>query len=240
MTLNVFPAFAVPMAEVFHPEPAALNKALMQLILTLEAQGGGYRNPDPVVHQPAGLFESEFDFFVRDEPCVQQLRGWVWSSLGEFLRDINPSLAGGTQGLRIASQTWFHVTRDGGYFGYHNHPMASWSGVYCVSDGEPSPNYSNNGCLVFPHPQIATNTFMDAAQRDPALAFQPRQLRAHAETGPVGPVPVLARSLRHSVLRSPRADDGCLQRMVQSRLSPGAGHLDSLETRPRDSVQTNL
>lgn len=162
MTLNVFPAFAVPMAEVFHPEASALNTALMQLILALEAQGGGYRNPDPVVHQPAGLFESEFDFFARDEPCVHQLRGWVWSSLGEFLRNINPSLAAGTQGLRIASQTWFHVTRDGGYFGYHNHPMASWSGVYCVSDGEPSPDYSNNGCLVFPHPQIATNTFLDA------------------------------------------------------------------------------
>ena len=162
MTLNVFPAFAVPMAEVFHPEASALNTALMQLILALEAQGGGYRNPDPVVHQPAGLFESEFVFFARDEPCVQQLRGWVWSSLGEFLRNINPSLAAGTQGLRIASQTWFHVTRDGGYFGYHNHPMASWSGVYCVSDGEPSPDYSNNGCLVFPHPQIATNTFLDA------------------------------------------------------------------------------
>ncbi len=163
MTMNMFPAFAVPMAEVFHPEPAALNTALMQLILALEGQDGGYCNPDPIVHQPKGLFESEFDFFARDEPCVQQLRGWVWSSLGEFLRDINPSLAGGTQGLRIASQTWFHITRDGGYFGYHNHPMASWSGVYCVSDGEPSPDYSNNGCLVFPHPQIATNTFLDAA-----------------------------------------------------------------------------
>ncbi len=163
MTLNVFPAFAVPMAEVFHPEPSALNAALMQLILALETQGGGYRNPDPLVHQPEGLFESEFEFFARDEPCVHALRAWVWGALGEFLRDINPSLAGGTQGLQIASQTWFHITRDGGYFGYHNHPMASWSGVYCVSDGEPSPDYSNNGCLVFPHPQIASNAFMDAA-----------------------------------------------------------------------------
>ena len=163
MTLNVFPAFAVPMAEVFHPAPSALNAALMPLILALEAQGGGYRNPDPLVHQPEGLFESEFAFFARDEACVHALRTWVWGALGEFLRDINPSLAGGTQGLQIASQTWFHITRDGGYFGYHNHPMASWSGVYCVSDGEPSADYSNNGCLVFPHPQIATNIFMDAA-----------------------------------------------------------------------------
>lgn len=162
MSLNVFPAFAVPMAETFHPEPAALNEALMRVILALEAQGAGYRNPDPVVHQPDGLFESEFDFFAREEDCVQALRSWVWGSLGEFLRNINPDLAEGTRGLRIASQTWFHLTRDSGYFGYHNHPMASWSGVYCVSDGQPDPDYSNNGCLVFPHPQMAVNTFLDA------------------------------------------------------------------------------
>lgn len=163
MPLNVFPAFAVPMADHQHPEPAALNAALMRLVLALEAQGAGYRNPDPVVHQPEGLFESDFDFFAREDACVLELRAFVWSSLGEFLRNINPSLAGGMQGLRIASQTWFHVTRDGGYFGYHNHPMASWSGVYCVSAGEPDPAYSNNGCLVFPHPQMAANTFLDPA-----------------------------------------------------------------------------
>jgi len=163
MSLNVFPAFAVPMAERFHPEPTALNAELMQVILALEAQGAGYRNPDPVVHQPDGLFESEFDFFAREEACVQELRGWVWGSLGEFLRNINPDMAEGTRGLRIASQTWFHLTRDGGYFGNHNHPMASWSGVYCVSDGQPDPDYSNNGSLVFPHPQMAVNTFLDAA-----------------------------------------------------------------------------
>lgn len=163
MPVNVFPAFATPMAEVFHPDPSALNAALMPLVLALEAQGAGYRNPEPVMHQPRGLFESEFDFFARDETCVQELRGFVWSSLGEFLRNINPNLSGGTQGLQIASQTWFHVTRDGGYFGYHNHPMASWSGVYCVSDGDPDPDYSNNGCLVFPHPQMAVNTFLDPA-----------------------------------------------------------------------------
>lgn len=161
MTVNVFPAFAVPMAEVLYPDSDVLNTALMRLILALETQVGGYRNPDPVVHQPHGLFESQFDFFTRDELCVQQLRGWVWSSLAEFLRNINPTLADGIRGLQIASQTWFHVTRDGGYFGYHNHPMASWSGVYCVSDGEPTPGYSNNGCLVFPHPQLSTSIFLD-------------------------------------------------------------------------------
>ncbi|MCC7248376.1 MAG: hypothetical protein IT473_07115 [Lysobacter sp.] len=163
MPVTVHPAFAVPFGEAHHPEPDALNAKLQALILELEAQGAGYRNPDPVVHQPEGLYESEFEFFGREEPCVQELRQWVWPSLAEFIRSINPTVAENPAGLRIASQTWFHVTRDGGYFGYHNHPMASWSGVYCVSDGDPDPARSNNGCLVFPHPLTAGNAFIDAA-----------------------------------------------------------------------------
>lgn len=166
MNLTVFPAFAVPMAEATYPDPGALNRELGGLIRRLEAEGAAHRNPDPVVHQPEGLYESEFEFFARQDPCVVALRAWVWSQLGEFLRNINPGMANGFAGLRIASQTWFHLTRPGGYFGYHNHPMASWSGVYCVDDGQPDPGRSNNGCLVFPHPNPAVNTFIDPANAE--------------------------------------------------------------------------
>jgi uncharacterized protein (TIGR02466 family) len=171
MPVTVHPAFAVPFGEVFHPQPEALNADLHSLILALEARGTAYRNPDPVVHQPDGLFESEFEFFGREEPCVQQLRQWVWSTLAEFIRSINPSFASQPAGLRIASQTWFHVTREGGYFGYHNHPMASWSGVYCVADGDPDHSRSNNGCLVFPHPLTAANAYIDPANASLAWPF---------------------------------------------------------------------
>ncbi len=185
MAVTIHPAFAVPFGECFHPEPAALNAALRELILQLEAQGAGYRNPDPVVHQPQGLFESRFEFFGREEHCVQLLRAWVWPALAEFIRNVNPEMAEHPGSVQMASQTWFHVTRSGGYFGYHNHPMASWSGVYCVADGEPSPGVSNNGCLVFPHPLSAANSYIDAAnsalrwpftQGNFALALKPGQL----------------------------------------------------------------
>lgn len=185
MAINVFPAFAVPFGDVMHPQPAALNARVLSRIRALEAQGAAYRNPDPVVHQPEGLFESEFEFFAQPDEAVQALRAWVWTALAEFIRELNPQMAEGMRGLRIASQTWFHVTRDGGYFGYHNHPMASWSGVYCVADGEPSPDVGNNGCLVFPHPLTAANAFIDPTnstlrwpftQGNFVLALKPGQL----------------------------------------------------------------
>ena len=38
--------------------------------------------------------------------------------------------------MLISSDSWFHVTRRGGFFALHNHPNASWSGVYCVDPGK--------------------------------------------------------------------------------------------------------
>lgn len=163
MGLNIHSAFAVPFAEIRHPSPSRLNSQLETLILDLESRGDLFRNTEAAVHQPTGLFESTFEFFARPEAQVQELRTFCWAALGELIRNLNTALAGGTDDLSISSQTWFHVTRNGGHFGYHNHPMASWSGVYCVSHGNPDSTLSNNGSLVFPHPLNAANCFLDVA-----------------------------------------------------------------------------
>ncbi len=163
MTLTVHAAFAAPMGEFHLPKCDSLNAELAALVLGLESQGAIHRNENPVVQQPQGLYESKFEFFARPEPCVRVLREHCWKALSLFIKDVNPTSEAGLGSLRIASQTWFHVTRDSGYFGYHNHPMASWSGVYCVSTGNPDPEIENNGCLVFPHPLPAANAFMDAS-----------------------------------------------------------------------------
>ncbi len=41
--------------------------------------------------------------------------------------------------LKLHNHTWFHITRHAGSFISHNHPMASWSAVYCVRAGQPAP-----------------------------------------------------------------------------------------------------
>ena len=64
--------------------------------------------------------------------------------------------------LSVNSHTWFHVTRKGGYFALHNHPMASWSGVYCVDPGDSDAADTSDGAISFLNPMGIANMFVDA------------------------------------------------------------------------------
>jgi uncharacterized protein (TIGR02466 family) len=73
--------------------------------------------------------------------------------------------------LQIFNDCWFHVTRRGGFFGLHNHPNASWSGVYCVDSGRHDADKKDSGLLTFVNPMITTAMFMDAATANIQLPY---------------------------------------------------------------------
>jgi len=86
----------------------------------------------------------------------------------------------------------FHITRRGGQFGVHNHPMASWSGVYCVAPGRSDPGTEGSGRLSFINPHSMNCMYLDpgnAFLREPFPAQQPR-LRPRA--GSTRAVPFMA------------------------------------------------
>lgn len=159
---QISPVFAVPFAFGQHPQPAEMNAQLRTLFLQREAEGPKYANPNPYTQRNAELFESHFDLFKWPEPCIQQLKHFCWGELMQLLAQINGYDAAMMQRMRIHSDAWFHVTRRGGFFGIHNHPMASWSGVYCVSSGEHDANRPESGQLSFINPFIMNTMFMDA------------------------------------------------------------------------------
>jgi uncharacterized protein (TIGR02466 family) len=64
--------------------------------------------------------------------------------------------------LEIYNDCWFHVTRRGGFFGLHNHPNASWSGVYCVDPGQHDAGKPDSGLLSFVNPMLMASMHMDA------------------------------------------------------------------------------
>lgn len=170
MPLDVHPIFAVPIAQDFQPD-AALNAELKALILAREAEGARWRNPSPSLTLQPEVYESEFEFFAWPEPCVQRLKQFCWAALGATIQRTNGYDGERMKRLRIFSHTWFHVTRHGGFTVLHNHPMASWSGVYCVDPGETPSDRPESGVLRFHNPHHYANYFMDAGNAHFAHPF---------------------------------------------------------------------
>ena len=159
---QIVPAFAVPFVEALLPDSAALNAELLALFLAREAEGARYANPHPSMKITPALFESDFSVFAWPEPSVQRLREFCLAALSRTIAQLNGYAEPKLKEIQIHSHTWFHVTRRGGYFGLHNHPMASWSGVYCVAAGGAG-SHPDSGALHFANPLGVANMFADPA-----------------------------------------------------------------------------
>ena len=85
--------------------------------------------------------------------------------------------------LNIYNDCWFHVTRRGGFFGLHNHPNASWSGVYCVDPGRSDPDKKMSGALCFVNPTIMNAMHMDAEISSMPLPYAPHIAQFRLEAG---------------------------------------------------------
>jgi len=171
--------FAVPFAFSRLEGCDALNRELRELFLAREKQGATYANPNPLTLRNAALYESHFDLFKWPETCIQQLREFCWSELMRTLAELNRYERSFMERIQIGADAWFHVTRRGGFFGLHNHPMASWSGVYCVSAGQDDPDRADSGLLTFVNPFIMNTMFVDAgtAQMQPPFSNTSRSYR---------------------------------------------------------------
>jgi hypothetical protein len=160
--LKVIPSFATPIVDSRHPEADELNPQLAELFLNCE-RDPEYRKKIKTPTLQINIFESEFDLFGWQEPCVRKLRDFCIDALYITIARLNGFSVEHLNKLEIFHHSWFHVTRYGGYIAGHNHPMASWSGVYCVAPGEQPEDQPDSGVLRFHDPTPAANMFMDPA-----------------------------------------------------------------------------
>ena len=161
--VQITPFFAVPFGFARLENSGPLNSELHHLFLERSAQGTRHANPRPLTQRNAQVFESEFQLFRWPEPCVQKLKAFCWQNVLAFISELNGYDSSMLGRILIYSDSWFHVTRRGGFFALHNHPMASWSGVYCVSPGERDADKPDSGLLSFVNPAVACAMYLDAA-----------------------------------------------------------------------------
>jgi uncharacterized protein (TIGR02466 family) len=175
---QITPGFSVPLVYAKLDDPAELNHQLRELFLAREAEGDRFRNPEPMVYRNDKLFESNFRLFDWPQPACARLRDFCWATLYRAIGELNGYDQKMLMRLHIQHQSWFHITRRGGFFGAHNHAMHSWSGVYCVKHDGDDPA-SDSGRLTFINPQATSTMYLDMALANmkPPYAMSPRMLR---------------------------------------------------------------
>ena len=169
--VQVQPFFAVPFGFAQLEQCATLNGELCALFRRRAAEGATYANPRPLTQRNGQVFESNFELFRATDAPVQQLKQFCWSSLLSLIAELNKYDEATMKRLLIYSDSWFHITRRGGFFGLHNHPNASWSGVYCVSPGNHDADKPDSGLLSFVNPATLCAMHADAGNAGIRGAF---------------------------------------------------------------------
>ncbi len=178
--VTVRPWFAVPVAQLQLSPCEDLNRELEALFLARETEA--YRNPMPSHIPQQEMFESRFNLFRWPEGCVQQLRAFMLEGVAQTVLQATDLTLQDLGRLKFHNHTWFHITRHAGSFVTHNHPMASWSAVYCVRPGMQVPEQPGSGLLRLADPRSGANAYQDPANQrlHPPFALRPLVLRLMA------------------------------------------------------------
>lgn len=174
--------FAVPFAFSRYPDAPRLNSALRAYVLARQNTGDS-ANPRPLTYRNEAVFESHFNLFREPDAAVQELKRFCWDQLLAVIGRLNGYDVPTLEQLQIYNDCWFHVTRRGGYFGLHNHPNASWSGVYCVDPGRHDPDKKMSGVLSFVNPMIMNAMHTDAGVARMQLPYAPHVASFSLEAG---------------------------------------------------------
>ena len=179
----VTPMFAVPFGEAQLNACERLNRELEALFLARE--GDEHRNPTPSHIPQAEMFESRFNLFRWTEPCVLELRKFMLDAVAHTVLAATTLKPADLARLTFHNHTWYHLTRYAGSFVAHNHPLASWSAVYCVRAGEPVPEHPESGRLRFFDPRQGANSFIDLGNAGLKPTFAARTIEVSMVEGQV-------------------------------------------------------
>lgn len=192
--IQVAPLFQVPTGHDRYADHARLNSELEALFLSRETDE--HRNPSPSHIPQAETFESRFNLFRWPEAPVQKLRQFMLDAVARTVLATTSLTAADLSRLTFQNHTWFHISRYAGGFISHNHPLASWSAVYCVRAGEVVPGFPDSGLLRFFDPRSGAEGFLDPAN---ATLHRPFALRPFDVRLVEGQVVVFPSYLFHEV-----------------------------------------
>ena len=172
-------------ATPFYRATSAVERSdsLRDYILANEKESA--RKSDSPQRAHPGVFESKFDFLDWQSPAPRELKQFLYGHLAGVVRHANELDDDAMRKLRFHSHSWFHITHSGGYFQNHNHPLASWSLIYCVDPGDEDAPDFEAGHVVFQDPRATASMYLDTANRTLSREFSFDAVRLRPSKGDV-------------------------------------------------------
>jgi len=154
--------FATPFFLCAYPVAENLNQQLESLFLEQEAEGSKHANRHVTSNQ-VKIFESHFDLFKDPAApaCILELKKFFLFGIFHAIAETSGYSKDELEQIRVFTDAWYHITRNGGFISSHNHPNASWSAVYMVNPGSPKEDPARNGVLSFKDPRTTANMYWD-------------------------------------------------------------------------------
>ncbi len=154
--------WATQMFALNHPEHSELRDQLLEVIYNNRDQQSQAVDSEVATTAKHRLYESKLDFLTHSAPAVQQLRTFIEDMLGTVATAVNQDFwPEGAIGKANITESWYHVTENGGYHDAHSHPNCSWCGIYYVDAGECEIE-SRNGSNRFYDPRFCADQYLDA------------------------------------------------------------------------------
>jgi hypothetical protein len=114
------------------PEHAAHAPAIIAHLYELKARLAA--NIDSGIATAAkartGLYESKFELFSSDHPGLARLRAFLEDALRLAAGHVNGGQVNPARIRPVITESWFHITADGGFHDAHYHNQCSWCGIY--------------------------------------------------------------------------------------------------------------
>ncbi|MAY42055.1 MULTISPECIES: putative 2OG-Fe(II) oxygenase [unclassified Neptuniibacter] len=107
------------------------------------------------------LFESKLNFLEAENAAVMEVRRLFEEVVSAIATEVNaPYWPEESEGDATIIESWYHVTKNGGYHDIHSHPNCSWCGIYYLEPGECELG-SRNGVNRFYDPRINADHYSD-------------------------------------------------------------------------------
>lgn len=106
--------------------------------------------------------ESELDFLSGSDANIELLNQTVSDLITTIATEVNAGFwPEEAEAAAEITESWYHITKNGGYHDAHSHPNCSWCGIYYVDIGEASLS-SRSGVNRFYDPRINADHYLDA------------------------------------------------------------------------------